>query len=91
MDINKFKQFTSEHHDLLLDFRSHVYLENQYGLNPQYSYSVAETVVDSLFEFWDKYGVNSSGRYNKDMMIDDLRSTELKQQLVFWLESEETA
>ena len=90
MNINKFKQFTLEHHGLLLDFRSHVYLENQYGLNPQYNYDLAETVVTSLFAFWDKHNVNYAMRYNKDQMVDELRSTTLKQQLVVWLESETT-
>ena len=88
MEVNKFKKFTLEHNGLLLDFRSHVYLENQYGLNPQYNYDLAETVVNSLFEFWDKRGVNYAKRYNKDQMIDELRSTPLNQRLSFWIESE---
>ena len=89
MNINQFKQFTLEHHGLLLDFRSHVYLENQYGLNPQYNYDLAETVVTSLFAFWDKHNVNYAMRYNKDQMLDELRSSPLNQRLRFWLESDE--
>jgi hypothetical protein len=88
MNIKKFKEFTLEQYGLLLDFRTHVYLENQYGLNPQYNYDLAETVVTSLFAFWDKHNVNYAMRYNKDQMVDELRSTTLKQQLVVWLESE---
>ena len=89
MDINEFKQFTSENYGLILDFRSHGYLENQYGLCPQYSYDIAQTVLTSLFKFWDKHNVNYAMRYNKDQMLDDLRPTRLKQQLVFWLEQED--
>jgi hypothetical protein len=88
MNIKKFKQFTLEHYGLLLDFRSHVYLENQYGCNPQYKYPVAETVVTSLFAFWDKHSVNYAMRYNKDQMVDELRSSPLNQRLSCWLESE---
>ena len=88
MDINEFKKFTLEHHGLILDFRSHVYLDNQHNLNPQYSYDTAQRILTSLFEFWDRYDVNYAMRYNADQMINDLRSTNLKQQLVFWLEAE---
>lgn len=88
MNINQFKQFTLEHYGLLLDFRSHVYLENYYGCNPQYKYPVAETVVTSLFAFWDKHGVNYAMRYNTDQMINELRSTPLKHILSYWLDLE---
>ena len=88
MDINKFKQFTLEQYGLMLDFRSHVYLENSFGCNPQYKYDVAETCVNSLFAFWDKHDVNYALRYNKDQMIDELRSTPLNQTLGFWIEAE---
>jgi hypothetical protein len=88
MNIKKFKEFTLEQYGLLLDFRTHVYLENYYGCNPQYKYPVAETVVNSFFAFLDKHNVNYAMRYNKDQMVDELRSTTLKQQLVVWLESE---
>ena len=88
MDINKFKQFTLEQYGLMLDFRSHVYLENNSGCNPQYKYPVAETVVTSLFAFWDKHGVNYAMRYNTDQMINELRSTPLKHILSYWLDLE---
>jgi|TARA_B110000971_G_C19806846_1_gene406937 hypothetical protein len=91
MDINKFKQFTLEQYGLMLDFRSHVYLENSYGCNPQYKYDVAEACVNSLFAFWDKHDVNYALRYNKDQMIDELRSTPLNQRLGFWIEAEVVA
>tara|TARA_B110000902_G_scaffold11051_1_gene13285 strand:+ start:472 stop:747 length:276 start_codon:yes stop_codon:yes gene_type:complete len=91
MDINKFKQFTLEQYGLMLDFRSHVYLENSFGCNPQYKYDVAETCVNSLFAFWDKHDVNYALRYNKDQMIDELRSTPLNQRLGFWIEAEVVA
>ena len=92
MDIDSFKQFTWDRYGLRIDFSWHVYLfSNQSGLYPCYGYEIAERVVDSLFEFWDRHDVNWSGRYNKNMMLDQLRSTPLKQQLKIWLESEASA
>ena len=97
MDIDSFKQFTLNQYGLRIDFRSHVYLSNQYGLSPHerppscYGYDFAGIVLNSLFDFWHKNGVNLSGRYNKNMMVDQLRGTPLKQQLKLWLESEASA
>ena len=91
MNIAKFKKFTAERYGLRLDFRSHVYLDNQHGAYPQYGYSVADTILESLFAFLDERGVDWSGRYNKAMMINKLRVTPLKQQLSTWVEPEMTA
>ena len=88
MDIDSFKQFTWYRYGLRIDFSWQVYLSNQYGLSPCFGYDIAERVVDSLFEFWDRHDVSWSGRYNKNMMLDQLRTTPLKQQLELWLESE---
>ena len=88
MNIKKFKEFTLEQYGLLLDFRTHVYLENYYGCNPQYKYPVAETVVNSFFAFLDKHNVNYAMRYNKDQMINELRSTPLKHMVSYWLDLE---
>ena len=88
MNITKFKTFTAERYGLRLDFRSHVFLDNQYGAYPQYSFSVAETIVDSLFAFWDERGVDWSGRYNIAMRLNKLRVNPLKQQVSTWVESE---
>mgnify|MGYP006088754955 CR=1 FL=1 len=69
-----FKSFVLAKKNLKLDFRTHVYLENQYGGYPSYSYSDAEAVIDCMFEFFDKYHVDYSNRYNRSMIIDSLRT-----------------
>jgi hypothetical protein len=72
--IAAFKSFVLEEKNLKLDFRTHVYLENHYGGYPSYGYSDAEAVIDCMFEFFDKYHVDYSGRYNHSSIIDSLRT-----------------
>ncbi len=69
-----------------LDFRTHVYLENQYGLYPTYCYSVAEQIVPFVFEYLtdyleknqDEYPNFGGWEYNTSMSIEELRITKLK-------------
>lgn len=68
-----------------LDFRSHQYLENSYGLTPTFSYSLAVTVVSSLYRWANAFvaehqeHLNFSGfRHNTMMSCDKLRSQSLK-------------
>lgn len=86
--IQTFKDFLREEQLLNLDFRSHVYLENQYGLTPIYSYIDAEKIIDGLFSFFDKYLVNCSGRYNYQNLIESLRTYTVKEFLTGHLMNE---
>ncbi|MFT6835036.1 MAG: hypothetical protein ACJA0H_001070 [Francisellaceae bacterium] len=86
--LTAFKAFILEKNNLKLDFRVHVYLENQYGATPCYSYSDAETVVDCMSDFFDKYHVDYSGRYNRSMTIESLRTQKLNDFLLVHLEQE---
>ena len=74
-----FKAFVLEKTEgkVKLDYRTHVFLENQYGGNPQYSSSCAGAVIDCMFEFFDKYHVDYSDRYNRSMTIESLRTQTL--------------
>jgi hypothetical protein len=81
--LTTFKKFV--HDDTLhiqLDFRKHVFLENQYGNYPEYKYSIGERIVDCIFSFLDKHRVDYSGRYNRSMMIESLRTTKLSDFIV---------
>lgn len=65
--------------DLHLDFRSQVFLSNQYGAYPQYGYDVAKNVVSELNErlidlFNEQYVI-----YNNDMDIESLRTQRLSE------------
>jgi hypothetical protein len=86
--ISTFKSFVSEKTNLQLDFRTHVFLDNQYGATPCYRYSDAESLIDCLFEFFDMYYVDYSGRYNRSMSIEGLRTQRLNDFLLAHLESE---
>ncbi|MGY8897749.1 MAG: hypothetical protein ACKVI8_06925 [Paraglaciecola sp.] len=86
--LSTFKSFVEEETNLKLDFRTHVFLDNQYGAYPQYSYSDAETVIDCMFEFFDKYNVDYAGRYNRSMSIETLRTQKLNEFLISHLEDE---
>lgn len=86
--ITSFKQFVNDDCGLELDFRKHVFLENQYGASPQYSYSDAEAVLSCVFGFLDKFYVDYNGRYNFNMEIDKLRTSKLKDYLLSVLTQE---
>ena len=87
--LSEFKSYVSdESPDLELDFRTHVYLENEYGGYPTYDFSIAEIIIDCIFSFFDKHNVNYAGRYNKSMMIESLRTRKLNEYLVGKLSNE---
>lgn len=86
--ISAFKSFVSEETNLDLDFRTHVFLDNQYGATPRFSYSDAEAVIDCMFKFFDKYHVDYDGRYNHSMALESLRTQNLKGYLLTHLASE---
>lgn len=86
--LNEFKSFVKEETNLVLDFRTHAYLENQYGAYPQYSYSDAEAVIDCVYSFLDAHFVDYDGRFNRSMDIEALRTTKLKDFLLERLMSE---
>ena len=76
--LKKFKKFISQEKSLFeLDFRKHVYLENNVGLYPTYNYKTAEIIIDHLFMFLEKYRITKYSQANKKMMIEDLRMTRL--------------
>ena len=86
--LNEFKEFTLKSTGLDLDFRTHVFLENQYGASPVYSYSDAEAVIDSVYAFLDKCGIDYEGRFSRSMDIEALRTQKLKEFLINRLASE---
>jgi hypothetical protein len=86
--LSEFKSFVKDETKLVLDFRTHVFLENQYGAYPEYSYSDAETVIDCVYNFLDAHFVDYSGRFNRSMDIEALRTTKLKDFLLERLTSE---
>lgn len=69
-----------------LDFRSHAYLDNQYGLSPTFNYSFAEKIVKFAFEWAENYIEENHYNYpdfggwyyNLQMSIEGLRTTPLK-------------
>ena len=71
-----------------LDFRSYVYAENGHNLTPAYNCSKAVWFVDAVIKFWNRFGVDIGGRYNRDLMIERLQTTRLKTAVEQWLVSE---
>lgn len=69
-----------------LDFRSHVFLDNQYGNSPCFNYDFAETVVSKLFAFAHNFIRNNEEYYphfsgwdwNLQMECENLRISKLK-------------
>ena len=86
--LETFKYFVLADTGIDLDFRSYGYAENGHNLTPAYSYSIAASLVDSVLKFWDRFGVDIDGRYNRDLMIESLQTTRLKTAIEQWLVSE---
>ncbi len=86
--LETFKYFVLADTGIDLDFRSYCYAENGHNLTPAYSYSIAASLVDSVLKFWDRFGVDIDGRYNRDLMIESLQTTRLKTAIEQWLVSE---
>ena len=60
-----------------IDFRSHKYLDNGYGLTPCFSYEFAKKVVVAIYD----YAFEQSGDrwiWNLETEIENLRSSSLK-------------
>ena len=86
--INEFKSFVKDESKLELDFRTYVFITNEYGGYPQYTYSDAEIIIRCFFSFLDKHQVDYSGRYNTSMMLDSLKTQSLNDFLLVHLEQE---
>ena len=76
-----FKKYLADNSNINLDFRSHVYLNNQYGLTPCFEYETAKTIILLLAE----YTSDDSPIYNLNNSIDNLRITKLKDFINEWL------
>lgn len=79
--MEAFKAFVNDEANIALDFRTYVFLENQYGNTPIYRYDDAVKIIDCMFSFLTKYRVDFSGRYNRSMTIESLRTKYLKSYL----------
>lgn len=80
-----FRDYFEDETGIKLDFRSHQYLENSYGLTPTFSYSMAEKAVNNLYNWANDFvaehqdSLRISGiRHNTMMSCDKLRSQTLK-------------
>jgi len=71
--LTEFKSFVYDETKLEIDFRTHVFLENQYGNYPQFRYSDAETIIDCVYAFLDKHFIDYDCRFNRSMDIESLR------------------
>ena len=75
-DLKEFiREFKDDHY---IDFRSDVFLENQYGNTPTFTYDRADILVHDLHNrleamFGDEYII-----YNSSMEIEKLRCEKLK-------------
>lgn len=84
--IADFKEYLEENTGYRLDFRSHGYLENSYGLTPTFNYKFAEMVVENLYDWANQFvedNIESFGDfggfcYNLMMSCEQLRSRSLK-------------
>ena len=76
--------FANEHEKI--DFRTHVYLENNYGGTQIFSYSFAEKIVVFAYDYVESYLEDNKNHFpdfsgwvwNKQMSIEKLRTTTLK-------------
>lgn len=84
--IADFKEYLEDNTGYRLDFRSHGYLENNYGLSPTFDYAFAELVIENLYDWANKFvyehkdvfGDFGGFGYNLKMSCDQLRNTSLK-------------
>lgn len=76
-----FKEYLANNSGICLDFRTHVYLKNQYSLTPCFEYEIAKTIILSLAE----YTSDDSPIYNLNNSIDNLRITKLEDYINEWL------
>jgi hypothetical protein len=86
--LDTFKSFAFDETKVTIDFRKHGFLENQYGAYPQYSHSDAESIVDCVYRFLDAHFVDYTGRFNRSMDIDSLRTKKLNEFLLARLTGE---
>jgi len=85
--IKSFRARFLENTGEVLDFRKHVYLENQYGCSPVFSYNMAETIVDEIYTFAQEIVDNNEAlfpsfggwEYNKQMECEKLRTSPASQ------------
>ena len=79
--VNKFKQHFFAQTGERLDFRKHVFVENQHGAYPTVNYEFGERVVTELYKFGlefindnkANYPDFSGWNYNTAMEVDKLR------------------
>lgn len=80
--VQQFKEYFQAETGVALDFRKHVYLENQYGLSPCVKYDFAETFIKCLYA-WGHQCIESNPalfpnfggwQYNLNMSCEKLRT-----------------
>ena len=73
-----FKEFFEIKEGVKIDFRKQIYLANPYGNYPTYSWEEANSIINAHYCFLDKHSVNYSGRLNKEMDFESLKTQKLK-------------
>ena len=81
--MKRFRAQFLENTGEVLDFRKHVYLENQYGCSPVFGYEMAETIIDEIYTFAqglvddnaELFPSFSGWEYNTQMECEKLRSS----------------
>ena len=81
--MKRFRAQFLENTGEVLDFRKHVYLENQYGCSPVFGYEMAETIIDEIYTFAQDFVDGNQEHfpgfggweYNKQMACETLRHT----------------
>ena len=84
--VKLFITHLDEEEGIKLDFRSHVYLYNNLGLTPCFSYGLAEKVVSSLYAWAEAYAEEHRESYkngvgfvwNLNMQCEKLRTETLR-------------
>ena len=84
--VKLFITHLDEEEGIKLDFRKHVYLNNNYGLTPCFSYNLAERVVARLYEWAEAYAEDHKELYkngvgfvwNLNMQCEKLRTETLR-------------
>jgi len=52
--LKKFKDAFKDKYGIELDFRTHKYIRNNYGLSPIFDYDLAQNIVEFTYDFVDE-------------------------------------
>ena len=87
--IKLFKEYFYKQYGFKIDYRTHVYLENEYALSPTYDYYTALDFINGLYDWAHKFIEENRAhypdfngfQYNTSIEMNTLRAFKLSQKI----------